>query len=297
MKQAEIVMFAKGSKFDKEKYSIIKLHNEYFGGGMSSIVFQDLRESKALAYSVYSTYTIPKKNDDSHYQFSYIGTQADKLSEAMDGMLGLLTQMPEANSNFNNAKEAVLQKIRTERITKTKVLDYYEAAQKINIDYDQRKDLYDNISDFSMENLREFHNSHVSNDYYTYMVLVNIEDLDMDILKERGYETIDLVIVNLYPFKETIQENCSFEEAIEKIDIGPPTMIRAAAKNFKDVVVVTDPKDYEKVMSEWDNNDGISFESRKRLSQKVFSLMADYNKSIASYLNGDGDSLHPHLGS
>ena len=70
-------------------------------------------------------------------------------------------------------------------------------------------------------------------------------DSDMDILKERGYETIDLVIVNLYPFKETIQENCSFEEAIEKIDIGGPTMIRAAAKNFKDVVVVTDPKDYE----------------------------------------------------
>ena len=186
MKQAEIVMFAKGSKFDKEKYSIIKLHNEYFGGGMSSIVFQDLRESKALAYSVYSTYTIPKKIDDSHYQFSYIGTQADKLSEAMDGMLGLLTQMPEANSNFNNAKEAVLQKIRTERITKTKVLDYYEAAQKIKIDYDQRKDLYDNISDFSMENLREFHNSHVNNDNYTYMVLGNIEDLDMNILKRYG---------------------------------------------------------------------------------------------------------------
>ena len=85
--------------------------------------------------------------------------------------------------NFNNAKEAVLQKIRTERITKTKVLDYYEAAQKIKIDYDQRKDLYDNISDFSMENLREFHNSHVSNDNYTYMILGNIEDLNMDILK------------------------------------------------------------------------------------------------------------------
>ena len=87
---------------------------------MSSIVFQDLRESKALAYSVYSTYTIPKKTDDSHYQFSYIGTQADKLSEAMDGMLGLLTQMPEANSNFNNAKEAVLQKDKNRTYNKNK---------------------------------------------------------------------------------------------------------------------------------------------------------------------------------
>ena len=119
-------------------------------------------------------------------------------------------------------------------------------------------------------------------------------DSDMDILKERGYETIDLVIVNLYPFKETIQEDCAFEEAIEKIDIGGPTMIRAAAKNFKDVVVVTDPKDYEIVISEWNNNDGISFESRKKLSQKVFSIMADYNKSIASYLSEDGYSLHDY---
>ena len=119
-------------------------------------------------------------------------------------------------------------------------------------------------------------------------------DSDMDILKERGYETIDLVIVNLYPFKETIQEDCTFEEAIEKIDIGGPTMIRAAAKNFKDVVVVTDPKDYEEVMSEWDNNDGISFESRKKLSQKVFSIMADYNKSIASYLSEGSHGLHDY---
>ena len=186
MKQAEIVMYAKGTSLDKAKYPIIKFHNEYFGGGMSSIVFQDLRESKALAYSVYSTYTIPKNMDDSHFQFSYIGTQTDKLSEAMDGMLGLLTQMPEAVSNFENAKEAVLQRIRTERITKQKVLDYYEAASKINIDYDQRKDLYENVNAFTMQDLRDFHNSHVKNDNYTYMVLGSIDELDMDLLKTYG---------------------------------------------------------------------------------------------------------------
>ena len=65
-------------------------------------------------------------------------------------------------------------------------------------------------------------------------------DSDMELLEEKGYEGIDLVIVNLYPFQETIASDCSFEEAIEKIDIGGPTMIRAAAKNFKDVVVVSD---------------------------------------------------------
>ena len=112
-------------------------------------------------------------------------------------------------------------------------------------------------------------------------------DKDLEVLQERGYETIDLVIVNLYPFKETITEGCSFDEAIEKIDIGGPTMIRSAAKNVKDVAVVSNPNDYSRLIEEWKNEDGISYEFRKELSQKVFQLMADYNLSISNYLKGD----------
>ena len=116
---------------------------------------------------------------------------------------------------------------------------------------------------------------------------------DLDVLEERGYEPIDLVIVNLYPFKETIAEGCSFEEAIEKIDIGGPTMIRSAAKNFKDVAVVSNPNDYSRLITEWENGDGISYEFRKELSQKVFNLMADYNLSISEYLKGNTDIILP----
>ena len=119
-------------------------------------------------------------------------------------------------------------------------------------------------------------------------------DSDMEILKEKNYEPIDLVVVNLYPFQETIASECSFEEAIEKIDIGGPTMIRAAAKNFKDVVVVSNPNDYKKLIEEWKNDGGISFETRKILSQKVFALMAEYNRSISEYLKGEDNSLIPN---
>ena len=108
---------------------------------------------------------------------------------------------------------------------------------------------------------------------------------DMKDLKDKGYETIDLVIVNLYPFKETIKKDCTFEEAIEKIDIGGPTMIRAAAKNFNDVIVLSNPNDYESIIMEWDQNDGISYETRKSLASKVYSLMSDYDQSITNYLN------------
>lgn len=110
-------------------------------------------------------------------------------------------------------------------------------------------------------------------------------DKDLEVLADRGYEVIDLVVVNLYPFKETIASDCTFEEAIEKIDIGGPTMIRSAAKNFQDVAVITNPEDYSVLMSEWSEQGGISYEFRKQLSKKVFALMADYNSAIAGYLS------------
>ena len=119
-------------------------------------------------------------------------------------------------------------------------------------------------------------------------------DSDLELLEEKGYETIDLVIVNLYPFEETIKKDCSFKDAIENIDIGGPTMIRAAAKNFQDVVVLSDPNDYKKITREWDLNDGISYETRKNLSQKVFKLMADYNKTISNYLEGSTEKINDY---
>ena len=185
MKQAEVLFLAKGSKFKLADVPIIYFHNSYFGGGMSSIVFQELRESKALAYSVYSTYTIPKDDTHSHYSFSYIGTQADKLEEAMNGMMDLLKQMPEAESNMESAKKGVIQKIRTERMTKSKILSEYQKAEKMGISNDIRKSIYEAVPNFTMEDLSSFHNSYIKNDNYTIMVLGN-KDLKLDVLKQYG---------------------------------------------------------------------------------------------------------------
>ena len=186
MKQAEILMVAKGQKFNAEKMPLIKLHNEYFGGSMGSIVFQTLRESKALAYSVYSAYSTPRENDKSHYVTAYIGTQADKLAEAMVGMNELLTTIPEVEANLENAKEAVIQKIRTERITKDRVLFNYESAKRLGYDYDSRKDIFDNIDNFEMTDLTNFHNDHMSGNDYTILVLGNKDELNIEALKEYG---------------------------------------------------------------------------------------------------------------
>lgn len=104
-------------------------------------------------------------------------------------------------------------------------------------------------------------------------------------VEELGVGLIDLVIVNLYPFKQTIlKENVELEEAIENIDIGGPTMLRAAAKNYQDVSVIIDPQDYDRVLDELSNNGKVSKETNFYLAAKVFNHTAHYDSLIANYL-------------
>lgn len=110
-------------------------------------------------------------------------------------------------------------------------------------------------------------------------------DKDKQIMSEHGIKKIDLVIVNLYPFEETIKKkNCSIEEAIENIDIGGPTMIRAAAKNFSEVTVVVNNDDYSNVLNEIEHNKGaISSNFRYELAAKAFEHTAAYEDAIANF--------------
>ena len=153
---------------------------------MSSIVFQEMRESKALAYSVYSAYRTPSKLEDRHYAMSYIGTQVDKLSEAMKGMNELLDTMPESEANLSNAKQSIIKKIRTERLTKSTVLDEYEKANKMGVNYDIRNDVYNQVENFDMDDLLAFHNSHMNNNARVVMILGSKEKLDLNVLAKYG---------------------------------------------------------------------------------------------------------------
>jgi phosphoribosylaminoimidazolecarboxamide formyltransferase / IMP cyclohydrolase len=105
-------------------------------------------------------------------------------------------------------------------------------------------------------------------------------------MEELNIKHIDMIVVNLYPFKEVIGKGCAFEVAIENIDIGGPSMIRSAAKNFKDVTVVVDPDDYLKVMEDMKKHNGETSEDlRFYLAKKVFSITSDYDKTIFTYLS------------
>jgi len=110
---------------------------------------------------------------------------------------------------------------------------------------------------------------------------------DLEEIKKHGIDTIDMVVVNLYPFEETISKTgVTFAEAIENIDIGGPTMLRSASKNFRDVAVIVDPSDYKKIIREMRRlKRDLSYKTRLGLAKKVFRRTSQYDKAIAAYLS------------
>lgn len=117
-----------------------------------------------------------------------------------------------------------------------------------------------------------------------------------DQMVEHGLETIDLVAVNLYAFDKATQDpNCTVANAIENIDIGGPTMLRAAAKNFQDVTVIVDPADYPQVISEIKEHGNTTLVTRFRLAVKVFQLTSTYDTAIAEWLSKVDTAANPHF--
>ena len=110
---------------------------------------------------------------------------------------------------------------------------------------------------------------------------------DIQMMNIHEIKNIDLVLVNLYQFELTVaKERCTLEEAVENIDIGGPSMLRSAAKNFKHVTVIIDPSDYSKVLKEITKSGGTTLKTRFELAKKVFDLTWQYDRAISNYLEG-----------
>jgi predicted Zn-dependent peptidase len=186
MVQAEILFLSKGPVYDKAIVPTTSLYNEYFGGSMGSIVFQELRESKALAYSASSRFANADKMGRSSYNMSYIGTQSDKLPEAMAGMNTLLNDMPVAEANLQIAKNAIRNSIATERITKSDILFSYERAKRLGLDYDLRRDVYEQTPNMSFTDLQKFQQARVKGQNQTILVIGSKDRLNFKELAKYG---------------------------------------------------------------------------------------------------------------
>ncbi|MBT8268884.1 MAG: insulinase family protein, partial [Bacteroidia bacterium] len=186
MVQSEMLFLAKGKPFDPGNMAAARLFNTYFGSGLSSIVFQEIRESKSLAYSAWSSYSIPSKKEDSNYIMAYIGTQANKMPEAVDAMMDLMSNLPEAEEQFLAAKEATLKKLAAERITKSNIFWSYERLKRLGFDNDYRESMYNAIAGMTMEDLKSFFNENIRGENYNVMVIGNKNDVDMEALGKLG---------------------------------------------------------------------------------------------------------------
>jgi len=186
MVQAEIDWILNTNTYDNAQTPSVELFNNYFGGGMSSIVFQTIRESKALAYSTYAIYQTPAKKDDRYSVVAYVGTQADKFNEAIKGMNELLTDMPESEKILDAAKDNIRKSLETERITQDGILFNYLANQRRGIDYDIRKTTFESVDKMNLADVKKFHTAELKGKPYTYCIVASEKKVSEDDLKKYG---------------------------------------------------------------------------------------------------------------
>ncbi|BDD09653.1 zinc protease [Fulvitalea axinellae] len=186
MAQTEMIMFGDDQIFDPALMPMASLFNQYFGGGLSSIVFQEIRESKALAYSVYSAYSQAGKKGKRNHVIAYIGTQVDKLPEAVSSMKSLMNDMPEAEKQFNEARFAAMKDIEARRIVGSDIFWTYESLKKRGIDYDISKEIYAKLKTATLPELKAFFDKHVKGKKYAYLVIGNESKMDFEVLKQLG---------------------------------------------------------------------------------------------------------------
>lgn len=186
MVQTELMLVSKGDLFSVDELPYASLFNEYFGSGLSSIVFQEIREGKALAYSAYAAYTTPGKKEEAHYVRAYVGTQNDKLGDAVNAILALMNDMPADEKMFNGSKDAALKKIESQRTTKEDIYWSYEAAQRRGLDHDINKDIYAKIRTIGLSDLKGFFDTHIKGRHYTYLAIGKESAMDMKALEKLG---------------------------------------------------------------------------------------------------------------
>ncbi len=206
MVQTEFMMLSKSIKYDPAIVPEVRIFNEYFGGGMNSVVFQEIREAQGLAYAAYAQYSLGSKNDKSNYLFSYVGTQADKQPEAMKSMLNLLNNLPESETAFNISKEAILSQIESERITKYSVLRSYERAKDLGLDYDLRKDIYNRVQEMDFQDLKAFHEKYVKDQPFVTILIGSRDKIDFNDLQ--NYGTVkELSLSEIFGYDEIVELN------------------------------------------------------------------------------------------
>ena len=200
MVQNDILMVSKGTPhFNMAEHRIHDLYNEYFGYGLSSIVFQEIREAKALAYSTYAYYNSPVKADRAHYLRAYVGTQPDKVSDALPTLIDLLENMPVLEVGIEQARLSLLQRIESDRIPPRRLYWEAQGSWDINLEHDILRDIYDQLETSGTKDLLQFHGDYVKGRNYNIVVLGDRAATPLSYLAQFG-ELQELSIEELFGY-------------------------------------------------------------------------------------------------
>ena len=162
----------------------IAVFNEYFGGGMNAIVFQEMREARALAYSASASYRTPSRLGDKEYFNTYIITQNDKMMDCVAQFNELLNNVPVRQANFDLAKQNLLKSLASARTTKFSILSAYMAAQKMGLNYSLSEKIYKDLPSVTLDDIINFEKTNMANKTFKYLILGDEKELDMKALEK-----------------------------------------------------------------------------------------------------------------
>ncbi|MDR2791287.1 MAG: insulinase family protein [Tannerellaceae bacterium] len=179
-----------GEAYNPAIQPTIELYNEYFSGSMNAIVFQEMREARGLAYSAQAFFLTPSRLKYPYIYRTFIATQNDKMADAITAFNTIINDMPESPAAFALARESLIARIRTERITKDDILRAYLRARDMGLDADRRKALYEAAQKLTLDDIVAFQHQWVQGRQYTYCLLGDAKDLDLAALASYGPLTV-----------------------------------------------------------------------------------------------------------
>ena len=171
-------------KWTADRAPIIALFNEYFGGGMNAIVFQELREARGLAYSAYAQYDSPSRLNDNESFYTYIITQNDKMMDCVGEFNKLLNNVPVRQNGFDLAKQSLMKSLASTRTTKYSVLTSYLAAQRLGLDSSLSEKIYNALPSLQLQDVINFEKEYIANKPFKYIILGDEKELDTKALEK-----------------------------------------------------------------------------------------------------------------
>jgi predicted Zn-dependent peptidase len=185
--QADVMLISRGTPFfNLEEFEMSEWYNEYFGYGLSSVVFQEIREARALAYSTFAYYSSPERPQEAHYLQAYLGTQPDKLQEAIPALSGIIHDMPVSEGQAEHARQSILRRLESERLTPNRLYWEARAVRRLGYTQDMREGIYQRLQSASLAQLQQFQQDFVRGRSYRYLVLGSRERMDWKALEQVG---------------------------------------------------------------------------------------------------------------